>query len=236
MQSIDIICSSGNEILPNDKATTDACLSYLKLKKIGHVVRSLRNAGSASPDGLLPVSNINGHLVSGFMTMCYTYKTLTKKTEVDMDPVVLETKNMHHIFFSWMCDVLRNLTMYLTWVEPTGERRTLDMFGKMYPWPLSRLYFERQKKLSLKFLTAIGLASEECADVLKRFDDACKHIVSMLSDGPFMFGRKKAGKIDCLLAAYVNLFLTNPDYFSLLTPTLAKYPSLSKHAATVHSS
>lgn len=233
MQPINLVCSCESSALPNDKATTDACISYMQLKSIPFKLDKRSNAFSISTDGLLPVSNLNGRLVTGFMSICYSLKMIKKK-ELNLEPCALEAKNMHHIFFFWASDSLRNLTLYLTWIEPAGKRQTLRMFNQMFPWPLSKLCFERQNKSALKYLTAVGWATEECGDILKRFDDACKHMTCMLGIGPFMFGRQKSGKIDCLVASYINVFLTRLDYFSILSPILSNYPSLTQLATSVH--
>ncbi|KAH9286677.1 Metaxin-2 [Echinococcus granulosus] len=235
MLEVDIASPPDNYALPNDEATTAACLTYFLLKSIPFKVRYLRDAYFASPDGLLPLSNICGNLVSGFMSMVFTLKTFNGKNEVELDAKVLEMKNTHHIFFFWVADTLRNLTLYLTWVEPNGERHTRDRFNSMYPWPLGDYYCNRQKKLILKFLTSADWASDGLGDVLKRFDTTCKHISCMITDGPFVFNRKKCGKVDCLIAAYFNTFSTNAKYFAPLTPIISKYPSLTKLATSVRS-
>lgn len=233
MLVVDIVSPPGNYVLPNDEATTAACLTYLVSKSITFNIRHLKNAYFASPDGLLPLSNICGNLVSGFMSLVFTLKAFSRKSDVELDAKVLETKNTHHIFFFWVADVLRNVTLYLTWVEPNGQRHTRSHFNSIHPWPLSDYYFNRQKKQIMKFLTSANWASEDLGDILNRFDTTCKHVSCMLADGPFVFNRKKAGKMDCLLAAYFNTFSTNAKYFSLLAPIISKYPSLTKLVASV---
>lgn len=235
MISVDITVPSVGYSLPNDEATGVACLIYLNLKSVKFNLRRLPSAYFASPDGLLPVSNISGNLVSGFLSMVFTLKTFKDDSAVQEDPKALEVKNTHHVFFFWVADLLRNLTLYLTWVEPNGERLTKEHFVSIFPWPLGNFYFNRQKKMTMKFLNSTGWASDDLGDILKRFDGACKHISSLLADGPFIFNRKKAGKTDCILAAYFSVFTTNSRYFAVLAPIISKYPSLTKLAVSLES-
>lgn len=233
MRFVDIISTSEDHSLPNDEATLSACLKYLKLKSIPYQIRYSRNAYFASPDGLLPVSNISGNLVSGYMSMVFSLKAFKEDTKVETDAKLLEQKNTHHIFFFWIADVLRNLTLYLTWIESNGERCTRNYFTTIYPWPLGKYYFNRQKKLILKFLNSCGWASEDTGEILNRFDAACKNISSVLTEGIYIFNRSKAGKVDCLIAAYFRTFSAYPKYFSCLAPIISKYPSITNLAAMV---
>ncbi|VDM22556.1 unnamed protein product [Hydatigera taeniaeformis] len=235
MLEVNIVSPPSDYVLPNDEATAAACLTYLVLKSIPFNIRYLKNAYFASPDGILPLSNICGNLVSGFMSMVFTLKTFKRKVDVELDREVLEIKNTRHIFFFWVADILRNVALYLTWMEPNGQRHTRAHFTSIHPWPLGDYYFNRQRTLIMKFLTAANWASDDLGDILNRFDSACKHISCMLTDGPFVFNRKKAGKVDCLLAAYFKTFSTNAKYFALLAPIISKYPSLKKLATSVRS-
>ncbi|KAM7541285.1 hypothetical protein Aperf_G00000031754 [Anoplocephala perfoliata] len=233
MRLVDVVSAPVDRSLPNDEATLSACVKYLKLKSIYYQIRYSRNAYFASSDGLLPVSNIRGNLVSGYMSMVFSLKTFKEDVKIKTDPKLLEQKNTRHIFFFWAADVLRNLTLYLTWIESNGERCTRNYFSTMYPWPLNAYYFSRQKKLTLKFLTSCGWASEDTGEILNRFDAACKNISSALTEGPYIFNRSKPGKVDCLVAAYFQTFSAYPKYFSCLAPIISKYPSITNLATIV---
>nr|VZI24746.1 unnamed protein product [Spirometra erinaceieuropaei] len=212
--------------LPNDVATTDACTTYLKLKGISVFCQELPNAYSVSPDGLLPVLNIHGRLVSGFMSMCLAIKATKKNPNLELKPEVLQTKNSHHVFFFWLSDALRNIALYFSWVNPSGVQQTKHTLQKAFPWPVCNITFNRQKMAYEKYMEAIGWLSRGPGEIVEEFDRVCSKVTKVLANDTFVFERKKPGKIDCLLCSYLVTFEKYPVFFSPLLGVISKYPAL----------
>ncbi|VDN13963.1 unnamed protein product [Dibothriocephalus latus] len=226
LEPVQLVSTPSGDSLPNDEATTNACKTYLKLKGISFLCQELSNAYTISPDGLLPVLNIHGRLVSGFMSMCLAIKETKKNPNLELKPEVLQTKNCHHVFFFWLSDALRNIALYFTWVNPSGIQHTKNKLQKAFPWPICNVMFNRQKLAYEKYMGAIGWLSREPGEIIEEFDRVCSNVTKVLTNDHFVFDRTKPGKIDCLLCSYLMMFEKYHVLFSPLISVLSKYPAL----------
>uniref|UniRef100_A0A0X3P3M4 Metaxin-2 n=1 Tax=Schistocephalus solidus TaxID=70667 RepID=A0A0X3P3M4_SCHSO len=226
LEPVQLVMSPRAFSLPNDIATTEACRTYLKLKGISVSCRELPNAYAVSPDGLLPVLNIHGRLVSGFMSMCLAIKATKKNPNLELKSEILQAKNSHHVFFFWLSDALRNIAIYFSWVNPSGLQRTKYILQKAFPWPVCNIIFNRQKLAYEKYMEAIGWLSRETGEIVEEFDRVCSKVSKVLTNDHFVFERKKPGKIDCILCSYFVTFEKYPIFFSPLLGVMSNYPAL----------
>ncbi|CAH8584920.1 unnamed protein product [Schistosoma margrebowiei] len=215
-------------ILPCDEAATRSVICYLSRSRLPFHVDHILNADSCSPDHLLPVTILNGSIVTGYTSLCLRLSILKANKDVNLNGSKLISRSLRHSYLFWISDTLRNVMLYFTWFhESTYLNLTYERLKSSTPRLLTRFIAKRKRQQHLRFLESIGWDKMSTSDILKDMEALCVSIVELLGNGPFLFGRSTPGKVDALLYGHWTVFCEFSEYFISLKPVLDKYPAIS---------
>ncbi|TNN06718.1 Metaxin-2 [Schistosoma japonicum] len=211
-------------ILPSDDAATRSVVCYLAGSGLPFHIDYILNADSCSHDHLLPVTILNGSIVTGYTSLCLRLHILKTNSNINFDNSKLASRNLRHAYLFWISDVLRNVMIYFTWLnESTYTNFTYKRIESATPHLLAVFIAKRKRQQHLRFLKSIGWDKLTITDVLKNMEALCLSIVELLGNGPFLFERNTPGKIDALLYGHWTVFYEFSECFSELKSVLDKY-------------
>ncbi|CAH8565517.1 unnamed protein product [Heterobilharzia americana] len=215
-------------ILPCDEAATRSVICYLTRCGLSYHIDRIMNADSCSPDHLLPITILNGSIVTGYTSLCLRLNTLKSNKDIDFDINKLSLKNLRHTYLFWISDILRNVMLYFTWLhESTYNSFTYKRLQSVTPYLITRFIAKRKRKQYTHFLTSIGWNKKSINDILKDMEALCVSIIELLGNGPFLFEHSSPGKVDALLYGHWTVLYEFSEYFNVLKPILDKYPSIN---------
>ncbi|KAL3310194.1 Sideroflexin-1 [Cichlidogyrus casuarinus] len=179
-----------------------------------------------SPDGMIPVAIIDGSVITGLNALILRIKNLINSGDFIEDINVLSEVTAGNVFFSWLAENLRNISLYLTWLNNSEETRKI--YEKRHAFPVSAALRYIDKRAYTSYLKSIDWNSKSINSILKIFEGICVAIAERIGTGEYILGRDKPGKCDSLLYGYWKVFKEFGNYFSSLHDTMSKYPSIEQ--------
>ncbi|KAA3669805.1 metaxin [Paragonimus westermani] len=222
--SILLLTKQQRIILPVDEAATRSCIYFLSRIGPNFSVERTLNADSCSPDRLLPVTYFNGHLLTGFDSLCNAVqankplKSIYRVGDSNYDGDIA-SRSSRRIYFVWVSDVFRNIMLYFTWIhEPTYNGFTSPRLRPPgLPWLISTFVTKDKRKHYKEYFSSIGWDKKTLPNILAELEGICFGLTQLLGCGPYFFERSYPGRFDALVYGYWTVFL---DFDSLFSPVI----------------